>query len=151
LPSNDRLETSPVIIDDLVDDALSSASSSCSRATHEHGSMSSDDVRCRVFDQRGGGGSGDDDDTMCRERVNNDNALHEQKRLIEQELAMIRREREHLLLEHGRYRQEPATYVLLIVPSAEHRRHSSLAEVRQRSRSNSRSYQRRRLRSFVLN
>jgi hypothetical protein len=89
-----------LIIDDLVDDVLSSISSLSMNSSGEQRSMSPAIAQLVLLNRN--------TDSLQEFNVhqNEENRFYEEKRLIEQELELIRRERESLLNEHEKYRQQ---------------------------------------------
>ncbi len=89
-----------MIIDDLVDDVLSSISSLSMNSSGEQRSMSPAIAQLVLLNRN--------TDSLQEFNVhqNEENRFYEEKRLIEQELELIRRERESLLNEHEKYRQQ---------------------------------------------
>lgn len=93
--------TSPsLIIDDLVDDALSSISSLSIRTPVDQASASPEISQLLLLSRN------PDAPQEFHTNINDENQFYEEKRLIEQELELIRIERENLLNEHEKYRQQ---------------------------------------------
>jgi hypothetical protein len=89
-----------LIIDDLVDDVLSSISSLSVHTPVDPRSASPESAQLLLLNRN--------IDSSQEFTVNKteENRFYEEKRLIEQELELIRRERESLLHEHEKYRQQ---------------------------------------------
>jgi len=89
-----------LIIDDLVDDVLSSISSLSMNTPVDQRSASPEINQLLLLNRN------IDTSQEFNRNKNDDNRFYEEKRLIEQELELIRRERENLLNEHEKYRQQ---------------------------------------------
>ncbi len=89
-----------MIIDDLVDDVLSSISSLSGNTPVDQRSASPEIAQLLLLNRTG------DTSREFHRNKNDENRFYEEKRLIEQELELIRRERENLLNEHEKYRQQ---------------------------------------------
>jgi hypothetical protein len=100
LPSNTQIGNPSLIIDDLVDDVLSSISSLSMNTPVEQRSASPEINQLLLLNRN------IDNSQEFNRNKNDDNRFYEEKRLIEQELELIRRERENLLNEHEKYRQQ---------------------------------------------
>lgn len=100
IPTNTRTTSPSLIIDDLVEDALSSVSSLSIHTPVDQRSASPDIAQLLLLNRNV---EGSQEFTTMR---SDDNHFYEEKRLIEQELELIRRERENLLNEHETYRQQ---------------------------------------------
>ena len=96
----------PLLIDDLVDDVVSSISSLSNNNTPVEQRSRSPEPAHSIMNNRQLGCSGEFILTS-----QDQNPFYEEKRLIEEELEFIRRERENLLQEHEKYRQQ-ALYVV---------------------------------------
>lgn len=94
---NSHQMQAPLIIDDLVDDVVSSVSSLSVRTPVDQRSISPPE-HVHLLPTN-------DFDEFVFE-TQDETPFHEEKRLIEQELEFIRRERENLLQEHEKYRQQ---------------------------------------------
>lgn len=90
----------PLIIDDLVDDVLSSISSLSVHTPVDPRSASPEIAQLLSLHRTV------DNSQELNRHENDQNRFFEEKRLIEEELEMIRRERESLLHEHEKYRQQ---------------------------------------------
>ena len=90
----------PLIIDDLVDDVLSSISSLSAHTPVDQRSASPEIAQLLSLHRPV------DSSQEFNRHENDQNHFLEEKRLIEEELEMIRRERESLLHEHEKYRQQ---------------------------------------------
>ena len=89
-----------LIIDDLIDDALSTISSLSINPAVDQRSASPEIARLLSINRH------TDTSHELNTNKNDENRFYEEKRLIEQELELIRRERENLLDEHEKYRQQ---------------------------------------------
>jgi hypothetical protein len=89
-----------LIIDDLVDDVLSSISSLSMNTPVDQRSVSPDIGQLLLLNRN------IDTSQEFNRNQNDENRFYEEKCLIEQELELIRRERENLLNEHEKYRQQ---------------------------------------------
>ena len=90
----------PLLIDDLVDDVLSSISSLSFNTPTDQRSASPEIAQLLLLNRN------IDASQEFSTNKNDENHFYEEKRLIEQELESIRRERENLLNEHENYRQQ---------------------------------------------
>ena len=90
----------PLIIDDLVDDVLSSISSLSAHTPADQRSASPEIAQLLSLHRNV------DSSQEFNRHENDQHRFYDEKRLIEDELEMIRRERESLLSEHERYRQQ---------------------------------------------
>ncbi|CAF3388493.1 unnamed protein product [Rotaria sp. Silwood1] len=98
--SNTQTTNSSLIIDDLVDDALSSISSLSISTPVDQRSASPEIAQLLLLNRN------IDTSPELITNKHDENRFYEEKRLIEQELELIRRERENLLNEHEQYRQQ---------------------------------------------
>ncbi|CAM4977509.1 unnamed protein product [Rotaria socialis] len=98
--SNNQSTSPSLIIDDLVDDALSSISSLSGRTPVDPRSASPEIAQLLLLNRN------TDSSQEFTTNTNDEHHFYEEKRLIEQELELIRRERESLLHEHEKYRQQ---------------------------------------------
>ncbi|CAF2111069.1 unnamed protein product [Rotaria magnacalcarata] len=98
--SNNQSTSPSLIIDDLVDDALSSISSLSGRTPVDPRSASPEIAQLLLLNRN------TDSSQEFTANTNDEHHFYEEKRLIEQELELIRRERESLLHEHEKYRQQ---------------------------------------------
>ncbi|CAM4878180.1 unnamed protein product [Rotaria socialis] len=98
--SNNQSTSPSLIIDDLVDDALSSISSLSGRTPVDPRSASPEIAQLLLLNRN------TDSSQEFTTNTNDEHHFYEEKRLIEQELELIRRERENLLHEHEKYRQQ---------------------------------------------
>ncbi|CAF3396705.1 unnamed protein product [Rotaria socialis] len=98
--SNNQSTSPSLIIDDLVDDALSSISSLSGRTPVDPRSASPEIAQLLLLNRN------TDSSEEFTTNTNDEHHFYEEKRLIEQELELIRRERESLLHEHEKYRQQ---------------------------------------------
>ena len=89
-----------MIIDDLVDDVLSSISSLSMNTPVDQRSVSPEIAQLVLLNRNM------ESSQEFHVNKNEENRFFEQKHLIEQELELIRRERENLLHEHEKYRQQ---------------------------------------------
>ena len=100
MPSNTQILNPSLIIDDLVDDVLSSVSSLSVNTPVDQRSASPEIAQLLLLNRN------IDTSQELNRNKNEENRFFEEKRLIEQELELIRRERESLLHEHEKYRQQ---------------------------------------------
>jgi hypothetical protein len=89
-----------LIIDDLVDDAVSSISSLSINTPVDQRSASPEIAQLLLLNRN------TDSSQEFNINKNDENRFYEEKHLIEQELELIRRERENLLHENEKYRQQ---------------------------------------------
>jgi hypothetical protein len=89
-----------MIIDDLVDDVLSSISSLSMNTPVDQRSISPEIAQLVLLNRNM------ESSQEFHINTNEENRFFEEKHLIEQELELIRRERENLLHEHEKYRQQ---------------------------------------------
>ncbi len=89
-----------MIIDDLVDDAVSSISSLSINTPVDQRSASPEIAQLLLLNRN------TDSSQEFNINKNDENRFYEEKHLIEQELELIRRERENLLHENEKYRQQ---------------------------------------------
>ncbi|UJR35090.1 hypothetical protein I4U23_027865 [Adineta vaga] len=99
-PSNSEIVHRSLIIDDLVDDVLSSMSSLSGNSSVDPRSASPEIAQLLSLNRNL------ESSQEFHVNKNDENRFYEEKRLIEQELELIRRERENLLHEHEKYRQQ---------------------------------------------
>ena len=99
-PSRIEVTNRSLIIDDLVDDVLSSMSSLSGNTPVDPRSASPEIAQLLSLNRNV--------ESAQEFHVNrtDENRFYEEKRLIEQELELIRRERENLIHEHEKYRQQ---------------------------------------------
>ncbi len=100
MPTNTQQVNPSLIIDDLVDDVLSSISSLSMNSPIDQRSVSPAIAQLVLLNRN------TDTSQEFNLHQNDENRFYEEKRLIEQELELIRRERESLLHEHEKYRQQ---------------------------------------------
>ncbi|CAF1185355.1 unnamed protein product [Adineta steineri] len=101
--SNNEIRNPSLIIDDLVDDVLSSISSLSNNTPVDQRSISPEIAQLLVLNRNIDGSQ------EFHVNNNEENRFYEEKRLIEKELELIRHERENLLHEHEKYRQQAMT------------------------------------------
>jgi len=89
-----------LIIDDLVDDAVSSISSLSINTSVDQRSASPEIAQLLLLNRN------TDSSQEFNRNKNDENRFYEEKHLIEKELELIRRERENLLHENEKYRQQ---------------------------------------------
>jgi hypothetical protein len=100
LPLNNQITNPSLIIDDLVDDVLSSISSLSIHTPVDQRSASPEIAQLLLLNRN------TDNSQEFNLNKNEEKKFYEEKRLIEQELELIRRERENLLNQHEKYRQQ---------------------------------------------